>query len=158
MPSVDYARKWQEQNLWLVGIGRRVSENIIEVIVVTERERLIELIKQKQDGGSKYGDNILHETKCSNAELADYLLENGVIVPPVKVETTVYYTDSYRHLIKPLEIIGFEVDYTKRICKYYCRGGDYTPAWFKPAEIGKTIFLTREEAEKALAERSKHSD
>ena len=122
---------------------------------MTERERLIELIKQKQDGGSKYGDNILHETKCSNAELADYLLENGVIVPPVKVETTVYYTDSYRHLIKPLEIIGFEVDYTKRICKYYCRGGDYTPAWFKPAEIGKTIFLTREEAEKALVERSK---
>ena len=74
-------------------------------------------------------------------------------MPPVKVETTVYYTDSYRHLIKPLEIIGFEVDYTKRICKYYCRGGDYTPAWFKPAEIGKTVFLTREEAEKALEER-----
>ena len=45
---------------------------------MTERERLIELIKQKQNGGSKYGDNILHETKCSNAELADFLLENGV--------------------------------------------------------------------------------
>ena len=50
----------------------------MEVVVVTERERLINLIKQKQDGDSKYGDNILCETKCSNAELADYLLANGV--------------------------------------------------------------------------------
>ena len=45
---------------------------------MTARDRLIELIKQKQDGGSKYGDNILYETRCSNAELADYLLANGV--------------------------------------------------------------------------------
>lgn len=45
---------------------------------MTERERLIKLIKQKQDGGSKYEGHIMHETKCSNAELADYLLVNGV--------------------------------------------------------------------------------
>lgn len=124
---------------------------------MTERERLIELLKNDScqspmlcDSNCKYASL----KRCYEERTADYLLENGVIVPPVKVETTVYYTDSYRHLIKPLEIIGFEVDYTKRICKYYCRGGDYTPAWFKPAEIGKIAFLTREEAEKALAERS----
>ena len=123
---------------------------------MTERERLIELLKSDScespmlcDPNCKYASL----KRCYEERTADYLLENGVIVPPVKVETTVYYTDSYRHLIKPLEIIGFEVDYTKRICKYYCRGGDYTPAWFKPAEIGKTVFLTREEAEKALKER-----
>ena len=115
---------------------------------MTERERLVELIK------NGFFTKPVYEALCTNKRkacdfLADYLLENGVIVPPVKVE---YYTDSYRHLIKPLEIIGFEVDYTKRICKYYCRGGDYTPAWFKPAEIGKIVFLTREEAEKALKE------
>ena len=124
---------------------------------MTERERLIELLKKAPYGANaitlsdKHKDSIL-------GEIADYLLENGVIVPPVQVGATVYCTDSYRHLIKPLEIIGFEFDYTKRICKYYCSGGDYTPAWFKPAEMGKTVFLTREEAEKALAERSKHSD
>ena len=155
MPSVDYARKWKEQNLWLVETGRRVSENIIEVIVVTERERLVELLKNDNcpssfvcDANCKY----INSENCLAERIADYLLENGVIVPPVKVGATVYCTDSYRHLIKPLEIIGFEVDYTKRICKYYCSGGDYTPAWFKPAEMGKTVFLTREEAEKALKE------
>ena len=128
---------------------------------MTERERLIELLKTDScespmlcDPNCKYANL----KRCYEERTADYLLKNGVIVPPVKVGATVYCTDSYRHLIKPLEIIGFEVDYTKRICKYYCSGGDYTPAWFKPAEISKTIFLTREEAEKALAERSKHSD
>lgn len=128
---------------------------------MTERERLVKLLKNDScespmlcDPNCKYASL----KRCYEERTADYLLENGVIVPPVKVETTVYYTDSYRHLIKPLEIIGFEVDYTKRICKYYCRGGDYTPVWFKPAEMGKTVFLTREEAEKVLVERSEHSD
>ena len=120
---------------------------------MTERERLIELLMQGELEAEKQG-----VFNCSRSEwkaeiMADFLLENGVIVPPVQVGATVYCTDSYRHLIKPLEIIGFEVDYTKRICKYYCSGGDYTPAWFNPAEIGKTVFLTREEAEKALKER-----
>lgn len=127
-----------------------------EVIIVTERERLIELISQKQNSGCKIRTCQMDEIHCSNAELADYLLENGVIVPPVKVGATVYCTDSYRHLIKPLEIFGF--DCTKRICKYYCSGGDYAPEWFNPAEIGKTVFLTREEAEQVLVERSEHSD
>ena len=135
---------------------------------MTERKRLIELI----EAGTRIAyDRSLEEVKrivkenhhfnsatdrtVSVSEMvADYLIENGVIVPPLQVGATVYCTDSYRHLIKPLEIIGFEFDYTKRICKYYCSGGDYTPAWFKPAEMGKTVFLTREEAEKALAERN----
>ena len=117
---------------------------------MSERERLIDILDclcVKTDG-----NNALYFTYEESEKLADYLIENGVIVPPVKVGATVYCTDSYRHLIKPLEIIGFEFNYKKRICKYYCSGRDYTPAWFKPAEMGKTVFLTREEAEKALKE------
>ena len=123
---------------------------------MTERERLIELLMQGDIAAAKQGVFNCCMCRREAETIADYLLENGVIVPPVQVGATVYCTDSYRHLIKPLEIFGF--DCTKRICKYYCSGGDYTPAWFNPAEIGKTVFLTREEAEKALAERSKHSD
>ena len=119
---------------------------------MSERERLIELLMQGDIAAAKQGVFNCCMCRREAETIADYLLENGVIVPPVKVGATVYCTDSYRHLIKPLEIIGFEVDYTKRICKYYCSGGDYTPAWFNPAEIGKTVFLTREEAEKALKE------
>ena len=124
---------------------------------MTERERLVELLMQGDIAASKQGVFNCCMCKREAEILADYLLSNGVIVPPVQVGATVYCTDSYRHLIKPLEIIGFEVDYTKRICKYYCSGGDYTPAWFNPAEIGKTVFLTREEAENALKERENNA-
>ena len=123
---------------------------------MTERERLVELLMQGDIAASKQGVFNCCMCKREAEILADYLLSNGVIVPPVQVGATVYYTDSYRHLIKPLEIFGF--DCTKRICKYYCSGEDYTPAWFNPAEIGKTVFLTQEEAEKVLVERSEHSD
>ena len=117
---------------------------------MTEKDRLIELIVTAENEVFRV---FPYTNSTKRIEMvADYLLENGVIVPPVQVGATVYCTDSYRHLIKPLEIIGFEVDYTKRNCKYYCSGGDYTPAWFKPAEMGKNVFLTREEAEKALKE------
>ena len=119
---------------------------------MTERERLIELLMQGDIAAAKQGVFNCCMCRREAETIADYLLENGVIAPPVQVGATVYCTDSYRHLIKPLEIFGF--DCTKRICKYYCSGGDYTPAWFKPAEMGKTVFLTREEAEKALAERN----
>ena len=110
---------------------------------MNDREKLIEIVRNslKKNIGKS----------CKLAEnIVDDIIGAGVIVPPVQVGATVYYTDSYRHLIKPLEIFGF--DCTKRICKYYCSGEDYTPAWFNPAEIGKTVFLTREEAEKALRE------
>lgn len=52
---------------------------------MTERERLIELLKKAPYGANaitlsdKHKDSIL-------GEIADYLLGNGVIVPPVKVE------------------------------------------------------------------------
>ena len=117
---------------------------------MTERERLIELLMQGDIAAAKQGVFNCCMCRREAETIADYLLENGVIVPPVQVGATVYCTDSYRHLINPLEIFGF--DCTKRICKYYCSGDDYTPAWYKPAEMGKTVFLTREEAENALKE------
>ena len=75
---------------------------------MTECERLIELIKQKQDGGSKYGDNILHETKCSNAELADYLLANGVSVTACATCDYIKYTKEKGMLI---ELMGKPIKY-----------------------------------------------
>ena len=54
-----------------------------EVIVVTERERLIELLQSVP----------VDCTDCRGVgTIADYLLENGVIVPPVKVGDTLTVT------------------------------------------------------------------
>lgn len=110
---------------------------------MTERERLIELLKQKQDGGAKYGDHITHETKCSNAELADYLLENGVIVLPVKIGDTVYRISEYWH--PPY----FSTDNCFVVKRYI------STSTFKRSDIyPKDLYFTKKEAEKALAERN----
>ena len=60
---------------------------------MNERERLIELLKSDScdspmlcDPNCKYASL----KRCYEERTADYLLENGVIVPPVKVGDIVY--------------------------------------------------------------------
>lgn len=124
---------------------------------MTERERLIDLIKQKQDGGTKYGDHIMHETKCSNAELADYLLENGVLMFPVKVGDTVYILDKLVNVIEG-EVVKIEYtceaeNYSKFIREKFLVSFTSSATQYDFYDIGKFVFLTKEDAENALAER-----
>lgn len=128
---------------------------------MTEREKLIELIKQKQDCGSKFRDHIMHETKCSNAELADYLLENGIIALPVRVGDIVYTNRSMQGWYMKLK----DRPYEAKVAYIGVNGKDNfmnvaflkndNMLSFKFSEIGKTVFLTREEAEKALNDQKK---
>ena len=128
---------------------------------MNERERLIELLIQGELEADKQG-----VFNCSRSEwkaeiMADFLIENGVIVPPVKVGGTVYING------KPAEVsfisiesdISFciQVDCFWKDCKdccfvdsNICNNGYFE---FTASDIGKTVFLTREEAEKALKER-----
>ena len=99
------------------------------------RDRLIELISQVQYMGG------LEE------RLADHLLANGVIVPKVKIGHAVYYP--IRHTNKVEQLFVREIVYTGSKIQFYA---SYLA--FTVDAIGKTVFLTREEAEKALAERS----
>ncbi len=86
-----------------------------------------------------------HETDKSVCEyIADKLLENGVIVPLCKVGDTVYQTDGIR--IYELEM--FDVSLRNGKPYYETESID-----FDDTAIGKSIFLTREEAEKALERR-----
>lgn len=101
-------------------------------------------------------------------KLAENLIANGVIVPPCKVGDTVYIKN--RPLIISFLHIENEVYYVVQFdcddcgdCPFYedevsfegehdCRTNGYIQ--FTEKDIGKTVFLTKEEAEKAL-ERSK---
>lgn len=122
------------------------------------RDRLIELIKQKSfvyvpcdrdcggcDNTEMYEDSII--------SLADHLLANGVIVPPCKVGDTVYYVYKGNTIVNALvedwkkEASG---DWLFRAC--FSMNGSSVTLLFGDNKIGKTVFLTREEAEKALAE------
>ena len=96
---------------------------------MTQRDKLIELLTNCYSG---FTTEFLEKT-------ADSLISNGVIVSPCKVGDTVYQTDDVR---------VYESKVTNII--YDTQG---IALAFDERAIGKSVFLTREEAEKALAER-----
>ena len=119
---------------------------------MTERERLIQLIKQ---GNGGYDFNSLEL-------IADHLLANGVIVPPCKVGDIVYalwgIPTETKYIVYCAEV--------KKISQYERNCRLTTVFEIEPIEFrgrrkeyrledfGKTVFLTKEEAEKALKERN----
>ena len=95
--------------------------------------------------------------------LADHLLANGVIVPPVWVGQTVYcYCPDlggvFPYFVENVNI-GF-LDKERNYWTYEANCHDEETDEFLDEidfdldDIGKTVFITREEAEAALAERS----
>lgn len=118
---------------------------------MTDRERLIELIKQstqKCDTTDCNRCKYWNTNDCGAARMADILIKNGVIVPPCKVGDTVYFV--YGGIINPHKIKRFEMTEYGNFA--------FSSLMFTFEEFGKTVFLTREEAEKALAERSENDD
>ena len=96
--------------------------------------------------------------------IAEYLLANGVIVPPCKVGDTLWVNWGYcksKEETRPVKVYALRFDTKKnnmRICveanfKISSYGGSYTHYYngtFAWNSVGKTVFLTKEEAEKAL--------
>ena len=118
------------------------------------RDRLIELIQQadavcssrKQcEGCAGFGKG----ADCVDHHIADHLLASGVIVPPCKVGQTVWYVDKWAERVKPIKVISYEICNNGEE-EFGCWGGDFTPTRFHVENNGKTVFLTREEAEQAL--------
>lgn len=107
---------------------------------MTDKEKLIEMLHTA----------IKEEMKSPNfqsANIADYLLANGVVVLPCKAGDTVYYPSSFCDKIfeKTIdEILMHEKGDTKGTYIHFA--STYIPL----ENIGITVFLTREEAEKAL--------
>lgn len=112
------------------------------------RERLIELLKNEQ---SRYSEDI-----------ADYLLANGVIVPPCKVGDTVWelckcVDGIYRifpmtvNIVCPYDSVRWIKDEEPSVWNIYATH-DYTKMYKNFYDFGRAVFLTREEAERALKE------
>ena len=111
---------------------------------MTERERLIELLNNRTRPWY-----YLLGTANNIRLLADYLLENGVIVLPCKVGDTVYYINRGR--IERLKIRN--INYSFRDREYYVylensSGKALNINYYQL--IGYRLFNTLEEAEKAL--------
>lgn len=116
---------------------------------MSERERLVELLKQNCHCKDKDCSNCNSNGICFTHREADYLLENCVIVPPVKVGDTVYVIPKYNG--NPY--CGVQQDKVQMIGKT-SRGIHIKTrnksSFNKTYMFGKTAFLTKEQAEKAL--------
>lgn len=76
-------------------------------------------------------------------ELAEADKDRRLVMLPCKVGDTVYFALIGRIIEKQVfSIVSFS-----NSTRIYCGG---TSEYFRPEDIGKTVFLTREEAEKAL--------
>lgn len=100
---------------------------------MSERERLIELLLESEPIKDRDLDDDWYDGEIS--DIADYLLENGVIVPLVKVGDTVYQTDTAGRIYAS----------TVKNIIY-----DTSSITFDERAIGTTVFLTKKQAEKAL--------
>lgn len=127
------------------------------------RDRLIELLNKQScpspllcDKNCKYA----HLESCYAERVTDHLLENGVIVPPVKVGQTVFrlvrlhgYGETRIVEGKVFEIaITHEYDKTKYRFYFWEEGAtskhiNRYSIWCDFEEAGKSVFLSREEAE-----------
>lgn len=127
---------------------------------MTERERLLELLKHNNcsspmlcDPNCKYAEL----QRCYEERTADYLLANGVIVPPHKIGTPLYFlsgdldeceiirSSSWLYIVDSFGNITIEE--TMHDLKYK-NNYEYV--------FGVTVFSTKEEAKKALEEMMKN--
>jgi len=113
---------------------------------MTGRDRLIELVDKAKE---EYANDITDHTETDY--IVECLLNNGVIVPPCKVGDTVY-------TIFEGDIEALKVIYTKTeesvefVYRYYDAKNGFLSMPFTNRSIGKTVFLTKEEAEAKLKE------
>lgn len=108
------------------------------------RDRLIELTKASL---------IRHIDKsCKLAEnIVDDLLAEGVIMPPCNIGDTLYYPAFAINRVLPYKVISIKLNSKGLyvVCENCLSKSQMT---HRATQIGKTIFLTKREAEKALAE------
>lgn len=127
------------------------------------KERLVELLSNfEYKCLMSCKDGCINTSKscnsCVQEQLADYLLANGVIVPPVKVGDRVYMVIHDKRTKKPLEcnVIGFWYTNHEDCCTIhlsrYVDGKFDSTFSVRFTDIGKTVFLSREEAEAKLRE------
>ena len=125
-----------------------------------QRERLVELLEEADQKVQEYileNDHMdwIPKLKELSEVRADYLLTNGAVVPPCKVGQDIYTIQGGR--VSKQFVLGFSIHKNgKTYFEYipYDKKGNvqwfYVASYFTEDAIGKTVFLSREESEKAL--------
>ena len=109
---------------------------------MNERERLIEILKDNQ------GDSTYYMTDEAVQSVTDVLLESGVIVMPVKVGQTVYTVSKRDGIVAKMVVeISWKRDWAGTDLGWgLILSGKRSNNRYNVSNIGKTVFLTKEEA------------
>ena len=105
-----------------------------------QRERLVELIQASVNGCARNWAEVI----------ADYLLANGVIVPPCKVGDTLYVIEDGLWWEARVERIVMRRGTGVTPCIVFAIYRNGLHPIVEEDSFGKTVFLTKEEAEQAL--------
>ncbi len=115
---------------------------------MTEHERLVELLSECKPIMERILDDDWYENEIS--DIADYLLEHSVIIPPVEIGDTIYIVDENSN-----EFTGIDECHVRKLewnGVFWAIFNDKDCYGYSEDYIGKTIFFTKEEAEAALKE------
>ena len=113
------------------------------------RDRLIELLKKADE----YASGVCTDYDEAQEVCADYLLAEGVIVPRFKKRDKIYYISAVGNIIEN------KVYYVGGYARGLCYNADNKPLLdnvFLDTRVNEEYYLTKEEAEKALEERSEN--
>ena len=119
---------------------------------MTDREQLTALLM------AGAGDCLGKGGALNCSKLADYLLEHGVIAPPCRVGDRVYEITG-RKTVSVYKVRAIRVELFGLFIEWDIVEGFVwkSLSGINADEIGKTVFLTREEAERALKERENNA-
>ena len=126
---------------------------------MTDRERLIELLKNAPQDVLPMCLNLIdfdcRGIVCNDCygKFADYLLSNGIIVPPIKKVGEKLYFHQFDNEFKKVVVEGEIIKIANGEREYVVKLKDGRKLTFLISFFGKTVFLTKEEAEQALKER-----
>ena len=128
---------------------------------MTDRERLIEILKLGScpspylcDENCKYANL----ERCYEERTADLLLEHGVVLLPCKAGDRLYEVTG-RKTVSVYKVRAIRVELFGLFIEWDIVEGFVwqSLSGINADEIGKTVFLTREEAERALKECEKNA-
>ena len=126
---------------------------------MTQKERLVDLIKKCPDWAIF---SVRNGFSADIDLLADYLLSNGVIVPPCMVGDTVFFVAGYEtkdcrliHKVIELQVCDVSMSNDGEIWldTVEIMGEGTNDRVLNTLDFGIDAFLTREEAEQELRER-----
>ena len=118
-----------------------------------ERKRLVEVISKIQCRNSECAKSCSDFSSVALFDedveiLADHLLDNGIVVPPVKVGQEVWViVDGFRN---PMQGYISRFSLWQDCEEIVVRVIGYLLQSYQIKDIGKTVFTSREDAEKAL--------